>query len=118
MNNELEIKIIENKNNHVSIALSGNINLNSIDFLSNNIKEIKKKYNSKYYIFKIDKLSYVSSGGIGIFMDLFDNVEKKGGKICFIGMQSAVKRVFELIGFLQYFGDAQTEDEALEYIKK
>jgi stage II sporulation protein AA (anti-sigma F factor antagonist) len=117
--NELEITVSKNKDKYLLITLSGNINLNSIDYLSNNIKEIKiNNITTKYYIFDIKNLKFISSGGIGIFMDLYNHVESLEGKICFIGIQPTVKRVFDLVGFMQYFGDATSMEEAIEYIKK
>ncbi len=117
MNKELDFKIIENKDDILYIMLSGNITLDTIDFLINNIKEIKKKYHIKSYIFNVKKINYVSSGGIGIFMDLFETTEKRGGQICFVGMSPVVRRVFELVGFLQYFGDFESDEDAMKFIK-
>ena len=76
--------------------------------------EIKNK--SKNYIFDISELEYISSSGVGFFMELYEIVNDKNGKICFVSMNNVVRRVFDYMGFLAFFGDAENISKAEEYI--
>jgi anti-anti-sigma regulatory factor len=49
-------------------------------------------------------------------MDLYDKYKFSGGKMIFINMKPDVKRVFDLVGFMKYFIEASSFDEAMNNI--
>lgn len=97
------------------IRVAGFLNSNSREEFSEKLLEIKEK--SKNYIFEINELEYISSSGVGFFMELYEIVKEKEGKICFVGMSNVVRRVFDYMGFLSFFGDKKTLVEAEDFIK-
>ena len=118
MQKEIKLNIIMANHKKAIVLINGWINTDTIDFVINKIEGIRKKNNPLNYIFNLEGLEYISSAGIGIFMELYETIENKNGKICFIGMSDSVRRVFELVGFLQYFGDVENMEKAEEYIEK
>jgi anti-sigma B factor antagonist len=97
------------------ITVTGFLNSNSKDEFSDKLLEYKEK--SKNYIFEISELEYISSSGVGFFMELYEIIKEKGGDICFVGMSNVVRRVFDYMGFLSFFGDKKTLSEAENFIK-
>jgi anti-sigma B factor antagonist len=55
------------------------------------------------FVFACAKLSYVSSIGIGIFMNMLSGLKKKNGSIVFAEVPEAVARVFDNLGFSVFF---------------
>lgn len=49
------------------------------------------------------QLSYISSAGLGVFMEFIDEIREKGGDIKLCGLVSKVRHVFELLGFPAMF---------------
>ena len=49
-------------------------------------------------------------------MDLYDKIEVDAGKICFVNLSPDIRRVFELMGFMKYFGEASNYEDALKYV--
>lgn len=53
----------------------------------------------KNIIFDLDKLHYISSAGIGLFLMLHNKVQKSGRSMKLVHMQPAVRNVFVISGF-------------------
>ena len=115
---EITLSMDSIDNNIVILNLSGVINVNTADDLMFSFDEIDHKYKPKYYIFDFNDVEYISSAGIGVFMDLFERVDDHSGKICFIQMHTNIKEVFDLMCFSQYFGFVDSLDAAKRYIKE
>ena len=60
----------------------------------------------------------VSSAGVGVFIDLYDRYEDRGGRIAFFGLKATVRRVLDLVGFMSFFGDFPEEAAALAHLNR
>jgi anti-sigma B factor antagonist len=54
-------------------------------------------------VFDCARLDYVSSIGIGVFMNLLSSVKKKNGTVVFAAVPEAVARIFDNLGFTVFF---------------
>jgi anti-sigma B factor antagonist len=54
-------------------------------------------------VFDSSRLAYVSSIGIGVFMNLLTSLKKQNGSIVFAAVPEAIARVFENLGFTVFF---------------
>ena len=59
-------------------------------------------------------INYVSSTGIGAFTSFLKEVNKQGGGICLMNLQSKVYEVFQLLGFTSFFTIVDSIDLATE----
>lgn len=50
-----------------------------------------------------EKLSYISSAGLGVFMSFVEEVRDRGGDIKICGLVPKVKHTFEILGFQDIF---------------
>ena len=50
-------------------------------------------------IVSCEKLTYISSAGLGVFMSFIEEIREKGGDIKICGLTPKVKQVFEILGF-------------------
>jgi anti-sigma B factor antagonist len=46
-----------------------------------------------------EKLTYISSAGLGVFMGFIEEVREQGGDIKICGLSEKVKQPFEILGF-------------------
>ncbi len=46
-----------------------------------------------------EKLTYISSAGLGVFMGFIEEIREKGGDIKICGLTPKVRQVFEILGF-------------------
>jgi anti-sigma B factor antagonist len=54
-------------------------------------------------IVNCEKLSYISSAGLGVFMSFIEEVRERGGDIKICGLVPKVKHTFEILGFQDLF---------------
>lgn len=60
-----------------------------------------------------EKLQYISSAGLGVFMAYIEDLRERGGDIKISALQPKVYNVFDLLGFPMLFDIVATDDEAL-----
>lgn len=66
----------------------------------------------------LSDVSYISSGGWGIFTGEVKKLREKGGDVVLVGMSPEVYDVFELLGFGEILNSFHTADEALVCLRK
>jgi len=54
-------------------------------------------------IVNCEKLSYISSAGLGVFMSFVEEIRERGGDIKICGLVPKVKHTFEILGFQDIF---------------
>jgi anti-sigma B factor antagonist len=54
-------------------------------------------------IVNCEKLNYISSAGLGVFMSFIEEVREIGGDIKICGLTPKVKHTFEILGFQDIF---------------
>ncbi len=69
-------------------------------------------------IVDLSEVSYISSGGWGIFTGEVKKLREKGGDVVLVGMAPEVYDVFELLGFGEILMAFHTVDEAKDYFRK
>ncbi|MFN0107394.1 MAG: STAS domain-containing protein [Blastocatellia bacterium] len=54
-------------------------------------------------IVNCEKLSYISSAGLGVFMSFVEELRERGGDIKICGLVPKVKHTFDILGFQDIF---------------
>ncbi len=111
MEEDIKIEVANASFEKAILFVEGYINLNTSDDLRRIIQSIQDEHNPKIFIFDLHGVEYVSSAGIGVFMSTYESIEKLKGKIALVGMTDDIRRVFELLGFLEYFEDCKTMND-------
>ncbi len=66
-----------------------------------------------HIIVNCEKLSYISSAGLGVFMAYIEEVRQKEGDIKLTNMNNKVYNVFDLLGFPTLYDILKDEEEAI-----
>ncbi len=61
-----------------------------------------------------EKLSYISSAGLGVFMSFIEEVRERGGDIKICGLVPKVKHTFEILGFQDIFDMLDDQPSAIQ----
>jgi anti-sigma B factor antagonist len=84
------------------ITLEGFVDAHTAPQFENAIqKEIEAGRNR--IIVNCEKLNYISSAGLGVFMSFIEEVREQGGDIKICGLTPKVKHTFEILGFQDIF---------------
>lgn len=114
---QLALEGIEGFDAACIIHLDGFIDTYNSSFFQTKVTKVIA-FNYKALIFDCQNLSYVSSTGIGAFINLWKAIRLQGGNFVFLNVQSKVMEVFQLLGFSKSFTFASTLEEALVSFKK
>jgi anti-sigma B factor antagonist len=62
-----------------------------------------------------EKLTYISSAGLGVFMSFIEEVRDRGGDIKICGLAPKVKHTFEILGFQDIFEMLDDQQTAVRH---
>lgn len=68
-------------------------------------------------IINLKNLEYISSAGLGVFMEFIEEIRNNNGDIKFVEMEEKVLSIFELLGFHLIFDILPSNNEAINYFK-
>ncbi|UCF04616.1 MAG: anti-sigma factor antagonist [bacterium] len=74
------------------------------------------EYGYRMVIVDLEDVSYISSGGWGIFIGRVKQLREGEGDVVLVGMSPEVYDIYELLGFQDIIMDFQNVDEAVEYL--
>ncbi|HRI48395.1 MAG: STAS domain-containing protein [Ignavibacteriaceae bacterium] len=74
----------------------------------------KKKYK---IVANFEKLKYISSAGLGVFMAFIETIRENNGDIKFASMIPSVYNIFDLLGFPMLYEFFNSEEEAINKFK-
>jgi anti-sigma B factor antagonist len=66
-----------------------------------------------FIIVDCEKLNYISSAGLGVFMSFIEEVRERGGDIKICGLVPKVKHTFEILGFQDLFEMLDNQQSAV-----
>lgn len=95
------------------LDLAGKIDVNSSKIFQDKFTEITIR-NSKFIVLNCEKLSYVSSSGLRVFLMFLKHINKIGGKLVICSMSEIIYEVFEISGFVPIFTIVDDLEQALE----
>ncbi len=94
------------------IALDGILNAETIKDFDKILQPISDS-TFPCIVIEADKLTYISSAGIGSFIDVIKKIRSKKGDIRFCNMGPKVKRVFDLLDMGDFFMFYSDQEEGI-----
>jgi anti-sigma B factor antagonist len=84
------------------VGLKGAVDSYNAEDLKTTLKKITAEGHTRI-VFDCAALSYVSSIGIGVFMNLLSEIKKAKGSVVFAAVPDAIARIFDNLGFTVFF---------------
>ncbi|HSV56731.1 MAG TPA: STAS domain-containing protein [Magnetospirillaceae bacterium] len=107
----LEIERMAGVERGAVIRMTGYLDGFNVGFFSKRVeKAIDRGF--LYLSFDLEKVSYISSRGIGAFTSFLMQLKERGGGLHLYGAQAKVLDIFRILGFLDYFNIGKTREEA------
>lgn len=99
------------------VALEGRLDIHHSSDIENGINDLIKNNPDSHMLLNLKDVEYMSSSGLRIFVSTMRILKesKKHLKLC--NMNSAVKKIFEVVELMDMFDIYNTEEEALESFK-
>ncbi len=114
---DFKIKIDYYSNEIVVIKLEGYLDAHTAPELENQIANLVEKDIVKIII-DFEKLYYISSAGLGVFMAYVEDIREKGGDIKFANVPDKIYEVFDILGFPMIYEFYKDSSEAIKNFKE
>ena len=101
---------------HYLINLDGDLDASSCLLLDQAIATGLEKGEKKILI-NCQKLNYISSAGLGVFMSYIQEFENNNTDMVIYGLKDKVSNVFQILGLDQLLKIVNTQEEAIEIIR-
>ena len=109
-----EFSIIKKKHDNIIILnLNGFLDAHTSVELEKCFEEILTENNFKIIV-NFDKLSYISSAGLGVFMAYIETARENSGDIKLCSMSDKIYNIFDMLGFPILFEIYKEENSAIE----
>lgn len=87
-----------------------------IDQISKEIYDLVDKQDRRKLVLDLDKVVYLSSSALRLFLALREKLSRKDGQLILCGISKDIKKMFKVTSLHKLFKFAKTEDEALEQL--
>ena len=96
-----------------TIAVIGRLDSNTVRSLESTVQELAGNERPAV-VFDLERMTYVSSAGLRVFLVAAKQVHKAGGKVVFCNLADNVHEVFKVGGFDRILTLRETKEEALK----
>ena len=96
----------------LTIAVIGRLDSNTAKDLEGAVRELAGNERPAV-VFDLERMTYVSSAGLHIFLLAAKLLQKAGGKVVFCSLADNVHKVFKVSGFDHILTLRETKEEAL-----
>jgi len=105
--------IVEKKQGNVNVlTLSGRLDAYSATELEKKLDSLIE-VNQTRLVIDLEKLEYISSSGLRVFLAALKKVKKQQGDMKLACMKPFIKEVFDIAGFSQLFNIFETQEAAV-----
>ncbi len=107
------INIVTTKEDNISIiSIEGDVDASSSIYLDEALKKLIEDSTVKHILINGEKLEYISSAGLGVFMSYIDDFKAKNIHMVLFGLNDKVVNVFQILGLDQLLEIVPNKDEA------
>lgn len=99
-----------------TITVDGEVDASSSIHLDNALEASFS--NQKNILLDLEKLEYISSAGLGVFISRLEEVKEKNINLVFYGMNENVRQVFNILGLESLLNIKGTKEEAIKALNE
>lgn len=104
--------------NEIIIYLEGRLDVHLSADIEKEINKLISAEPSCNFILNLKDVEYMSSSGLRIFVSTMRILKESKRKLVLCNMNNAVKKIFEVVELTDMFDIFNSENEALDFLKK
>jgi len=116
LGNGVVVETQEIEDEIILFKVKGHLDSSSVQDLEGVLESVYE-YGFRKIVVDLSDVSYISSGGWGIFTGRVKSLRGGEGDVVLVGMSAEVYDIYELLGFQEIIMHFISMDEALEYIR-
>ncbi|WP_027964517.1 anti-sigma F factor antagonist [Halalkalibacillus halophilus] len=106
----------EKKQDVLLIRLNGELDHHHAIALRKEWEKQLKLDDVKHVVINLEKLVFMDSSGLGVFLGRYKQIKEKRGEMIVCGVRPTVERLFELSGLYKLVGRAPDEPSAFKHL--
>lgn len=112
--------VLDSKKNRNTVVayLKGRLDIPQVEEIKEEVIKFLESEKSSHFILNLRGVDYVSSAGIGMFVDIMDILNKRGKKFGICDLTSPVKRIMEIVDLGALFHIFTDENEAFDFLNR
>jgi anti-sigma B factor antagonist len=103
----------KNNPDHIVVDMDGDLDLYSAYEVRDQIEKLINEGNIRF-LFNMEKVDYIDSTGVGVFVRILLLLKQKQGVIRLFKVNEAPLKVFKLTMLVQMLGVCDSEEEAVQ----
>ena len=112
MNDNFQIN--RKDDNTISILqLDGYLDANTIPIFEGHLQNLIEE-NRFHIVTDLERLNYISSAGLGVYMGFIEDVREEGGDSKLCNLSQKIFKVFDLLGFPALFDILETQEDCVK----
>lgn len=112
----MELNLKKN-GNAIIIYLEGRLDVHLSADIEKEINKLIAAESASHFILNLKDVEYMSSSGLRIFVSTMRILKERKRKLVLCNMNSAVRKIFEVVELTDMFDIFNNENDALEYLK-
>jgi len=109
---------VKKNGNVTTIYLQGRLDVHLSADIEKEINRLITTETSSNFILNLKEVEYMSSSGLRIFVSTMRILKETKRKLVLCEMNNAVRKIFEVVELTDMFDIFNSENEALEFLKK
>ncbi len=111
-----DIQGIDDGEDVYCITVRGFLDTESVDDFQSKVDTFLQATPGPLLIADLSDLIYVSSGGLGAIMKLYNNIKQSGGAMVILRPPEGILKIFEILNFTNVFTFADNVPDALQIL--
>jgi anti-sigma B factor antagonist len=112
---EVRSRIIREEPTIVELTLEGRLDAEALPAVLLRIEEAREKGCARFLV-ALDRVTFIGSAGIGIFLSLVEEMKNEGGGVVFLGVAPSIQRIFEVLNVLEFLVIREDREEAVRIL--
>jgi len=112
---KIELKS-EKKGTVLCVSFIGSLDASTVSELETDLNPVVEAHTGSF-VYDLKGLEYISSAGVGFFMQKNDETAKRNAILIFSGLTPKVQKVFTVLNLYKHFKIVETIDQALSTLK-
>ncbi|MFH1679811.1 MAG: STAS domain-containing protein [Candidatus Eisenbacteria bacterium] len=108
----IESRLVREEPAVAELTLSGRLDAEALPDVLVRIEEARKNGCLRFLV-DLDRVTFIGSAGIGIFLSLVEEMKGERGGVVFLRVPQSIQRIFEVLNVLEFLEIRDDEEDAV-----
>jgi anti-sigma B factor antagonist len=112
---QIESRIVKEDPSVVELVLEGRLDAEALPDALARIEETRAAGTTRFLI-DLERVAFIGSAGIGIFLSLVEETKGEGGGVVFLRVPASIMKIFEVLNVLEFLEIREDAGDAVRHL--